>query len=73
MLSRLVGRKKTKEVAGIATATSSFVANIVTFLMVFVIRNTQNRDTAAMHIANQTPIRAEVVPKRPAKAKAGKS
>ena len=37
---------------------------IITFLMVFVIRNTQNR---------QTPIRAEAVPKRPARAKAGKS
>ena len=89
---------------------------IVTFLMVFVIQNTQNRDTAAMHIKidelirvtgkarnvlldleelddktleavaaglerlarkaksqTKTPIRAEAVPKRPARAKAGKS
>ncbi|MGZ5920116.1 MAG: low affinity iron permease family protein [Hyphomicrobium sp.] len=89
---------------------------IVTFLMVFVIQNTQNRDTAAMHIKidelirvtgkarnvlldleelddktleplrqdyerlarkaksqTTTPIRAEAVPKRPARAKAGKS
>ena len=87
---------------------------IVTFLMVFVIQNTQNRDTAAMHIKidelirvtgkarnvlldleevdetlellrqdyeqlarkaksqTKTPIRAEAVPKRPAKAKAGR-
>jgi low affinity Fe/Cu permease len=84
--------------------------------MVFVIQNTQNRDTAAMHIKidelirvtgkarnvlldleelddktlellrqdyerlarkaksqTKTPIRAEAVPKRPARAKAGKS
>ena len=89
---------------------------IITFLMVFVIQNTQNRDTAAMHIKidelirvtgkarnvlldleelddktlellrqdyeqlarkaksqTKTPIRAGAVPKRPAKAKAGKS